>query len=43
VDDAGVAAMAQAGTAAVLLPGAFYFLRDTQVPPLDAFRKAWDA
>ena len=40
VDDAGVAAMAQAGTAAVLLPGAFYFLRDTQVPPLDAFRKA---
>ena len=40
VDDAGVAAMAQAGTAAVLLPGAFYFLRDTKVPPLDAFRKA---
>ena len=40
VDDAGVAAMAQAGTAAVLLPGAFYFLRDTQVPPLDAFRTA---
>ena len=40
VDDAGVAAMAQAGTAAVLLPGAFYFLRDTKVPPLDAFRTA---
>jgi imidazolonepropionase len=40
VDDAGVAAMARAGTAAVLLPGAFYFLRDKQVPPLDAFRKA---
>ena len=40
VDDAGVAAMAQAGTAAVLLPGAFYFLRDKQVPPLDTFRKA---
>jgi imidazolonepropionase len=39
VDDAGVAAMARAGTAAVLLPGAFYFLRDKQVPPLDAFRK----
>jgi len=32
--------MAQAGTAAVLLPGAFYFLRDTKVPPLDAFRTA---
>ena len=40
VDDAGVTAMARAGTAAVLLPGAFYFLRDKQVPPLDAFRKA---
>ena len=29
-DEAGVAAMAQAGTVAVLLPGAFYFLRETQ-------------
>ena len=29
-----------AGTAAVLLPGAFYFLRDTRVPPLDALRAA---
>jgi imidazolonepropionase len=32
--------MARAGTAAVLLPGAFYFLRDTQPPPLAAFRAA---
>ena len=40
VDEAGVAAMARAGTAAVLLPGAFYFLRDTQPPPLAAFRAA---
>ena len=30
LDDAGVAAMAKAGTVAVLLPGAFYFLRETQ-------------
>lgn len=37
-DDAGVAAMAHAGTVAVLLPGAFYFLRETRVPPVDAFR-----
>ena len=35
---AGVAAMATAGTVAVLLPGAFYFLRETQVPPIDALR-----
>jgi imidazolonepropionase len=35
----GVAAMAKAGTAAVILPGAFYFLRETQKPPIDAFRR----
>jgi imidazolonepropionase len=34
----GAAAMARAGTAAVLLPGAFYFLRETTRPPLDLFR-----
>ena len=34
----GVAAMAGAGTVAVLLPGAFYFLRDTKVPPVGRFR-----
>ncbi|KPB53465.1 Imidazolonepropionase [Pseudomonas coronafaciens pv. oryzae] len=36
-DDAIV--MAAAGTVAVLLPGAFYFLRETQLPPMDALRK----
>ena len=39
VSAAGVAAMAQAGTVAVLLPGAFYFLRETRVPPVDLLRK----
>ncbi|MCW2100882.1 UNVERIFIED_ORG: imidazolonepropionase [Pseudomonas psychrophila] len=32
-------AMAQSGTVAVLLPGAFYFLRETQLPPMEALRK----
>jgi imidazolonepropionase len=40
VDENGIRAMAAAGTAAVLLPGAFYFLRETQVPPLAALRAA---
>jgi len=35
---AGVAAMAEAGTTAVLLPGAFYVLRETRLPPVDAMR-----
>lgn len=34
-----VAAMARAGTVAVLLPGAFYFLKETKKPPVDLFRK----
>jgi imidazolonepropionase len=38
-DEAGAAAMAAAGTVAVLLPGAFYFLRETTVPPVALFRK----
>lgn len=38
-DEAGVAAMAKSGTVAVLLPGAFYFLRETKQPPLDLIRK----
>ncbi len=38
-DDAAAAAMANAGTVAVLLPGAFYFTRETQKPPVQAFRK----
>lgn len=35
----GARAMAQAGSVAVLLPGAFYFLRETQVPPVDLLRE----
>jgi len=38
--EAGVAAMAASGTAAVLLPGAFYALRETKLPPVEAFRRA---
>ncbi|HLP66098.1 MAG TPA: imidazolonepropionase [Rhizobium sp.] len=38
-DEAGTIAMAKAGTVAVLLPGAFYFLRETRKPPVDLFRK----
>ena len=37
--EAGVAAMARARTVAVMLPVAFYFLRETKLPPLDAFRR----
>ncbi len=40
LDAAGVAAMAAAGTVAVLLPGAFYTLRETQAPPVAALRAA---
>jgi imidazolonepropionase len=36
----GIAAMAAAGTVAVLLPGAYYFLRETVAPPLAALREA---
>ncbi len=39
LDEAGVLAMAEAGTVAVLLPGAFYTLRETQSPPVDLLRK----
>jgi imidazolonepropionase len=38
-DEEGVAAMAQAGTVAVLLPGAFYVLREKQRPPVEALRR----
>lgn len=38
-DDDGVRAMAAAGTVAVLLPGAFYALRDTTLPPIEALRE----
>lgn len=40
LSDDGIAAMAAAGTAAVLLPGAFYHLRETRVPPVAALRAA---
>jgi imidazolonepropionase len=36
--EAGVRAMAAAGTVAVLLPGAFYFLRETRLPPVQSLR-----
>ena len=39
VDEAGVEAMAEAGMVAVLLPGAFYALRETNKPPVDLLRK----
>lgn len=38
LDEAGVQAMAKAGTVAVLLPGAYYFLKETQLPPIELLR-----
>ena len=38
LDEAGVIAMARAGTVAVMLPGAYYFLRDTRPPPIALLR-----
>ncbi|MBL8554012.1 MAG: imidazolonepropionase [Phenylobacterium sp.] len=40
LDEAGVAAMARAGTVATLLPGAYYFTRETKLPPVAALRAA---
>jgi len=40
VGDDGIDAMAKAGTVAVLLPGAFYFLREKQLPPMEKLRRA---
>ena len=40
LSDDGIAAMAAAGTVAVLLPGAFYALRETRPPPIDKLRAA---
>ncbi|TDK67310.1 imidazolonepropionase [Sapientia aquatica] len=40
LSDDGIAAMAEAGTVAVLLPGAYYFLRETKLPPLAGLRAA---
>lgn len=39
LDEAGVKALSQSGTCATLLPGAFYFLRETQLPPVDLLRQ----
>ena len=39
-DAEGIAAMAQSGTVAVLLPGAYYFLRERQRPPIELLRDA---
>lgn len=38
-DEAGAAAMAKAGTVATILPGAYYFIRETKKPPVDLFRR----
>jgi imidazolonepropionase len=40
LDATGIEAMREAGTVAVLLPGAFYFLRETKLPPIEALRAA---
>ncbi len=39
LDEAGVLAMRDANVVAVLLPGAYYFLRETKLPPIDLFRR----
>lgn len=39
LDEAGVAAMSQSGTVGVLLPGAFYFLKEQQRPPVELLRQ----
>lgn len=38
-DEAGAAAMAKSGTVATILPGAYYFIRETKKPPVDLFRR----
>ena len=38
-DEAGDIAMAKSGTVAVLLPGAYYFIRETKLPPMELLRK----
>lgn len=40
LSDLGIAAMRAAGTVAVLLPGAYYFIRETRLPPVQALREA---
>ncbi|WP_214472801.1 imidazolonepropionase [Mesorhizobium sp. dw_380] len=38
-DEAGAVAMAKAGTVATMLPGAYYFIRETKKPPIELFRR----
>ena len=40
LDEAGIAAMAASGTVATLLPGAYYFVRETKLPPIAGLRSA---
>ncbi|MEM9965041.1 MAG: imidazolonepropionase [Asticcacaulis sp.] len=40
LDEAGIAEMSRHGTVATLLPGAFYFVRETRLPPVEALRDA---
>jgi len=40
LDDAGIAAMKRSGMVATLLPGAYYFTRETKIPPIAALRAA---
>jgi len=40
LDEAGIAAMARSGTVATLLPGAYYFVRETKLPPIAQLRSA---
>lgn len=40
LDDEGVTAMAASGTVATLLPGAYYFVRETRLPPVESLRRA---
>lgn len=39
IDESSIKQMAKSGTIAVLLPGAYYFLRETKMPPIELFRK----
>lgn len=40
LDQDGIAAMAASGTVATLLPGAYYFVRETRLPPIEGLRRA---
>jgi imidazolonepropionase len=40
ISEADISALAQAGSVAVMLPGAFYFLKESRKPPIDGFRRA---